>query len=354
MSKATKRVLNIIAPLFVLLIILWSFASFSWLLWKLVEEGKSQQSPSLPSSVTFTTTQAIGIYLGFLVLFGLFLSSFAVITSSCPGIASNTYGASAGLTLLDEQEADEGDNNISMAAIDSQLFRRASLQQQHQEDLVPLGLGSERVRVIEVKPDGAERYCVQCELKKPSRTHHCSICEACVLKMDHHCPWIGNCVGHYNQKLFILFLLYGLLYCFYVFILVSPVTIQFAYNFTLQRNETLYFNTLILPLVAAVFGLCFFLFLGMHIYYVCTNQTTLQQLGDCTTVRVFKDGSTDSRHHATTKLNIYDVGLKINFFQVFGSNPWVWLLPIQSAQLDGYEYPTNEKTLASIFNENFV
>ena len=52
------------------------------------------------------------------------------------------------------------------------------------------------------------RFCRKCTAWKPERCHHCSVCGRCVLKMDHHCVWVANCVGAYNYKFFMLFLVY--------------------------------------------------------------------------------------------------------------------------------------------------
>ena len=51
--------------------------------------------------------------------------------------------------------------------------------------------------------------CGTCKLYKPPRAHHCSRCNRCVLKYDHHCPWIAQCVGFFNYKLYLLFVFYS-------------------------------------------------------------------------------------------------------------------------------------------------
>ncbi|CAJ1991981.1 palmitoyl acyltransferase 2 [Leishmania donovani] len=64
-------------------------------------------------------------------------------------------------------------------------------------------------------------FCPMCATYKPPRAHHCSRCNCCVLKYDHHCPWLGQCVGFYNYKNYLLVLLYTWLLTAWVLTLLS-------------------------------------------------------------------------------------------------------------------------------------
>lgn len=78
-------------------------------------------------------------------------------------------------------------------------------------------------------------YCWHCNLVKPERTHHCKMCEKCNLKMDHHCIWVGNCVGHFNHKFFIVFLFYAVIITITIFI-TSVIEIKDIINQKIEFN----------------------------------------------------------------------------------------------------------------------
>jgi len=71
-------------------------------------------------------------------------------------------------------------------------------------------------------PPVPPRVCRRCKTLKPFKAHHCSSCRRCIVRMDHHCPWVNNCVAMFNQKYFLLFLIYTATSCLYAgFLLVS-------------------------------------------------------------------------------------------------------------------------------------
>ncbi|KAL4077514.1 zf-DHHC-domain-containing protein [Scleroderma citrinum] len=126
------------------------------------------------------------------------------------------------------------------------------------------------------------RYCSRCKIVKPYRTHHCRSCGTCVLRYDHHCPWIGQCVGAHNQKFFINFLLWGSVYCWWIFgsllgLYVKYLSTQVSASFDPQ-----------VPIViglSGLFGVFAILILATQVHLILLNQTTVESMS----ARAMKD-----------------------------------------------------------------
>lgn len=162
------------------------------------------------------------------------------------------------------------------------------------------------------------RYCLMCHVFKPERCHHCSICNRCVLNMDHHCrtshsAWINNCVGFHNRKLFIQLLTYSLLLIYYVVVTVFP----HAYDTlrTLSQGKNVEMESMLLVgfwVFVALLALVLTSFYRFHIQLVLSNSTTIENLEQAEGEIVLK----------------YDQGRQLNWMQVFGRNPWLWVVPL--------------------------
>lgn len=126
--------------------------------------------------------------------------------------------------------------------------------------------------------NGDLRYCKKCQAKKPDRAHHCSTCKRCVLKMDHHCPWLAACVGLYNYKAFLLFLIYLSIFCWVCFAASSTWVWSEILNDSNYTESFMPVNYVLLAVLSGIIGLVITGFTGWHIYLTVRGQTTIESL----------------------------------------------------------------------------
>lgn len=82
-----------------------------------------------------------------------------------------------------------------------------------------------------------KNYCKKCKKFRPLRAHHCSTCKKCIMKMDHHCPWVFNCVGYGNQKIFFLFLMYATTGCGLAFFVLCTRFFSDEFSYMLRHPK---------------------------------------------------------------------------------------------------------------------
>ncbi|KAL2266346.1 hypothetical protein VTJ83DRAFT_5698 [Remersonia thermophila] len=130
-----------------------------------------------------------------------------------------------------------------------------------------------------VKSNGEMRFCKKCQARKPDRAHHCSTCRRCVLKMDHHCPWLATCVGLYNHKAFLLFLVYTTLFSVYCFAASgSWVWAELLSNEAGYVETLMPVNYIMLCIIGGIIGLVIGAFTGWHLWLATRGQTTIECL----------------------------------------------------------------------------
>lgn len=196
-------------------------------------------------------------------------------------------------------------------------------------------------------------YCIRSQLPKPPRSHYDHVTQSLVLNMDHYCPWMFNCIGYFNYRYFVNFLIYvamgmfyGALVSFHPFMMIDSL----EYKEQIMKSKELFMSKInfgsdenvvdfgkqsafryshvqhLIPNVptpneatpiAFSFMMCFavglsvVVLLGFHLYLILSAQTTIEFHGN----RMKKQ---QCRIRGEEFYNPYDIGPRRNIEQIWG------------------------------------
>jgi len=128
--------------------------------------------------------------------------------------------------------------------------------------------------------------CTRCASYRPPRAHHCRVCQRCVRKMDHHCPWINNCVGEFNQKFFLQFVLYVGILSVYAIVIIILSWVYHDENSTVGSNGPFgeiarhykVIHTVVLSVECSLFGLFVLAVICDQLQAIFSDETIIEAL----------------------------------------------------------------------------
>ena len=140
--------------------------------------------------------------------------------------------------------------------------------------------------------------------------------------MDHHCVFINKCIGFYNYKFFLLFLIWASITCCLEAKLIFDTILSESVYFTIRMYElgTLdifeaCFQVSLIFFVSLCLSFALFFFFIMHLYLAAMNTTTLEFC---------------EKRRTPGYVNHYYISVFQNLMQVFGH--WkecvIWPLPL--------------------------
>lgn len=140
---------------------------------------------------------------------------------------------------------------------------------------------------------------------------------------------LNNCVGFSTYKTFVLMICYAILFCAFVAATLLQILVWQLANNLLIGNSIQF---LIICVYALGLGLCCIALASLHFYLIYHNRTTIEQIQ-------YKDLKKEGRLNDDWYGFKYDLGLKENWKQVFGDNPWLWFIPKRNSKGNGVTFP---------------